>query len=140
MNNLNLLVESFRLGTWGNRNGVIVPFSLLNGELIGATSDLIVLPRNYRIDDAKIWITTASNASVTANIGIKGLNGTSQDVVNNLFAVQSLAAVAFARKSATSAPIELLDDHYLRLTVAGANLSQACAGQIQILGEYLGPK
>jgi hypothetical protein len=138
-NAADLLTRTIPSGTWGNLQFETFDLALANGDAIASTHDLAIFPAGVEPVDACIWVTNlAAAASSTLDVGFKSVSGTNQDNTTWAFATTAITAVAFARKSATTAPFTMAQRMFLRCTVRGANQTDAVAATIGIFYRYKG--
>lgn len=126
-------------GTWGNLQFESFALTLANGDTIASTHDLAIIPAGVEPLDACLWVTdAAAAASSTLDVGFKSVSGTNQDNTTWAFAVAVITAVAFLRKTATSAPFTLAQKMYLRATVRGAAQTDAVAITVGLFYRFKG--
>ncbi len=140
MNAADLSTRTWHQGTYGNLAHEKIDFRMANGDNIGSTHDGAIVPEGILLIDAFIVVTDASNATVTANIGVKSVSGTNQDSVNFFFATQALSALAMARRSSAAAPLLTQQPMYVRLTVAGANITEATLAELHVIYKNVGTR
>lgn len=122
-----LNTRSFSTGTYGRHESMEINFTMANGDGNPSTHRGARLPAGIRPIDWHIIITDASNASVTANIGLKSVSGTNQDDSVYFASAQSLAALATVRKTNQKVPITLAQEMYAQLVVGGAAVTESVA-------------
>lgn len=94
----------------------------LSGFLVGDTVDFFILPRGAKVYDSIMRVDGTGTATSTLKLGLKGLNGTTQDDDDYFNAAKLLDAAGRHRADNTAVvPVKLSDDTYVRGTVGVAN-------------------
>lgn len=138
-NAADLLTRTIPSGTWGNLQFETFDLALANGDAIASTHDIVIFPAGVEPVDACLWVTNvAAAASSTLDVGFKSVSGTNQDNTTWAFATAVITAVAFTRKTATTAPFTMAQRMYLRATVRGAAQTDASAITIGVFYRYKG--
>jgi hypothetical protein len=88
--------------------------------------------------DARHWITDASNASVTLNVGLKSVVGTNQDDVDYFYAALSIAALGTGRATTNNVPIVTAQEMFVRAVVGGAAVTETAAVTFSIIYDVVG--
>jgi len=133
------LTRTIPSGTWGNLQFESFDLALANGDAIASTHDLAILNAGIEPVDACLWVTNlAAAASSTLDVGFKSVSGTNQDNTTWAFATAVITAVAFLRKTATTAPFVMAQKMYLRCTVRGAAQTDAVAVTVGLFYRYRG--
>lgn len=137
-NALDLNTRTIMQGTYGNVAHEEVTIGLVNGDLIASLNNFAKLPAGLRILDWHLQITTASNATVTANIGLKSTSGVNQDAPTYFFAAQALSATGMFRKNNILLPFTLQQDMFVQLVPAVANITQVTAMTLHLFYKNVG--
>lgn len=133
------LTRTIPSGTWGNLQFEVFDLALANGDAIASTHDLAIFGPGIEPIDACLWVTDlAAAASSTLDVGFKSVSGTNQDDPLWAFQTAVITAVAFTRKTRTTAPFVMAQRMYLRATVRGAAQTDASAHKIGIFYRYRG--
>lgn len=130
---IDLTTRTWHQGTYGKLSHEVVVFNMANGDANPSTHRGAKVPLGIYIIDAILYITTASNASVTANIGVKSVTGTNQDNATFFASAQSLAAVAMVRKTSTAAPFLTAQEMYIQLVIGGAAVTQTVRAELHVI-------
>jgi hypothetical protein len=133
-----LNTRSVRAGTFGNVNVEIALLTLANGDGNPSTHNILKLPAGVRPFEARHWITDASNASVTLNVGLKSVSGTNQDDNDYFYAALSLAATGTGRQTTNAPPIVLQQDMLVQCVVGGAAVTEAVSVTFAIIYDVVG--
>lgn len=112
----------------------------LSGFLNADTVDFFVLLRGTKIFDSVMRVDGTGGAGSTLKLGLKGLNGTTQDDDDYFNAAKALDAAGRHRQDNTAVvPLLLTDDTFVRGTIGGANIGAgACYVDVQVFYEFLG--
>ncbi len=131
-----LQTRPWHQGTYGKLSHEVVEFRLANGDANPSTHRGAKVPIGIYLVDSVAYITDASNASVTAAIGVKSVVGTNQDQAGFFVAAgQSLAALAVVRKAVVppnGTPFITAQEMYIQLVVGGAALSETARVELHV--------
>lgn len=127
-----------RAGTFGNVNVEFTTLTLANGDANPSTHNILRLPAGVRPFESRHWITDASNASVTLNVGLKSLVGTNQDDADYFYAALSLASLATGRATTNNIPIVLAQEMFVQCVVGGAAVTESVSVTFGIIYDVVG--
>jgi hypothetical protein len=135
-NAADLNTRTWHQGTYGKYSHERVFFTQANGDTNPSTHIGARVPIGIFLIDSIFCITTVSNASVTAAVGVKSIVGTNQDQAGFFVAAgQSLAALAKVRNSVVppnGTPFITAQEMYIQLVIGGAAVTQAVASELHV--------
>lgn len=131
-NAIDLNTRTFSQGTYGKGDHDELTLALANGDANPSTHQVARLPAGLRIFDWHLQITTATNATVTCNVGLKSVTGTNQDNATYFFAAQAMSATGMFRKNNIILPFTLAQEMYVQFVVGGAAVTQTAAATLHI--------
>lgn len=134
-NAADLNTRTWHQGTYGKKSHEVVVINNANGDANPSTHISARVPIGIYLIDAVVYVTTASNATVTINIGVKSIVGTNQDNATFFFSALAYSAVAMARKTTTAPPFITAQEMYIQGVIGGAALTQTA--RIELHVEYV---
>lgn len=127
-------------GTWGTVSFARAKVTVPAGEAVDNTVDFIRLPRGARPIDAILETGGDGNTTNDGDIdlGLKGVNGTSQDDLTAFLSDASIDGSARIRADQVLGFPRLTDDHYVRGTLQGTAPDNDVTIEVIVLYQYEG--
>jgi len=132
--------SSVPAGTWGTVSFARASVTIPSGESVGNTVDFIRLPRGVRPIDAILETGGDGNTTNDGDIdlGLKGVDGTSQDNLTAFLNDASIDGSARKRADQVLGFPRLADEHYVRGTLRGTAPDSDVTVDVIVVYQYEG--